>query len=121
MTENKNNNWAADFFTPEELEEFARLGEKFSFKEMAEYQKKWFELIEEVKHNLGLSPDSPEAQNLLQRWEDLLNQGYRGHEKLLEKVARAYQEAAVPAEYNLIDDQVWEFIKKARAARKENP
>jgi hypothetical protein len=121
MSDRQNQNWPADFFTPEELEEFARLGEKFSFKEMAEYQKKWLELIEEIKQNLHLPPESQEAQKLLDRWEKLLDEGYQGHEELLEKVLRAYSQSAIPAEYNLIEQPVWEFIKKAKAVRKENP
>lgn len=114
MTEERNRNWPADFFTPEELEEFKKLGEKFSFREMAEYQKKWLELIEEIRQNLHLPPESEEAQSLLKRWDELLSRGYSGHEKLLEKIARAYSQSAVPEEYNLIDDRVWEFIRKVR-------
>lgn len=108
--------WTEKFFSAEELNQFAKIGRRFTPEEMQAYQKKWTDLISEIRKNLGLSPDSPEARELLRRWQALLAEGFAGHEDLLARIGQAYRKEAIPQEYSVIGPEVWAFIKKVRKA-----
>ncbi len=116
MSEQEKAGWAEEFFNPEELAKFAEIGQRFSPEEMQAYQKKWTELLSEIRENPGLCPDSPEARDLLRRWQELLAEGFAGHEDLLDRVGQAYRQGAIPREYSLIGPEVWAFIKKVQEA-----
>jgi len=113
VLEKKRTNWPETFFSPDELAEFEKIGQKFSPEQMKDYQRRWTELIGEIRENLHLSPESPEAQELARRWQGLLEEGYQGHEVLLERVGQAYRQQVVPREYSPYVSEAWNFIKKA--------
>jgi DNA-binding transcriptional MerR regulator len=56
MGEDVKKAWQEKFFTKPELEEFADIGKKYTPESMADYQRRWTELIEEVKRNLSADP-----------------------------------------------------------------
>ncbi|MDI6845537.1 MAG: TipAS antibiotic-recognition domain-containing protein [Candidatus Saccharicenans sp.] len=114
MSERGKNGWPENFYSPEELAEFAGIGRKFTPEEIQSYQKKWAELIEEIKNNLTLPAESPGAGRLAERWQELLEEGFSGHEKLLERISQAYSEGAIPEEYSMIGPAVQAFIKKVQ-------
>ncbi len=114
MSERRKNGWPENFYSPEELAEFAEIGQKFTPEEMQAYRKKWAALIDEIKRNLNLPPDSPEAGRLAARWQELLEEGFGGHEKLLARIGQAYREGAIPGEYSMIDPEVMAFINKVQ-------
>ncbi|RFT15724.1 MAG: hypothetical protein OP8BY_0099 [Candidatus Saccharicenans subterraneus] len=116
MSEQEKAGWAEKFFSPEELAKFAEIGRRFSPEEMQAYQKKWTALLSEIRENLDLSPDSPEAGELLHRWQELLAEGFAGHEGLLARIGQAYRQGAIPQEYSLIGPEVWAFIKRVQEA-----
>ncbi|NPV84244.1 MAG: TipAS antibiotic-recognition domain-containing protein [Candidatus Aminicenantes bacterium] len=116
MSEQEKAGWAEKFFSPEELGQFAEIGRRFSPEEMQAYQKKWTDLLSETRENLDLSPDSPEARDLLRRWQELLAEGFAGHEGLLARIGQAYRQGAIPQEYSVIGPEVWAFIKKVQEA-----
>ncbi|MCX8160705.1 MAG: TipAS antibiotic-recognition domain-containing protein [Candidatus Saccharicenans sp.] len=114
MSETKKAGWAEKFYSPEELAEFAEMGRRFTPEELTAYQNKWADLISEIRNNLHTSPDSPEARDLLRRWQELLAEGFAGHERLLARVGQAYQQGAIPQEYSMIGPEIWAFIKKVQ-------
>jgi DNA-binding transcriptional MerR regulator len=116
MGEDVKKAWHEKFFTEDELEGFRELGKAYSPEMMADYQKRWAELIAEVKENLGLDPAGKKAQDLGRRWTALFDEVYGGQPQLKAQIARAYQAGAVPKEYNMIGPEVWDFIKKVHAA-----
>jgi DNA-binding transcriptional MerR regulator len=116
MSEEKKRNWAEKFFTPEEMKEFKEIGRGYTPDQMEAYQKKWAALIEEVKRSLDIDPTSPAGQDLARRWRALFNEAYGGHPKLRKRIKEAYRSGAIPAEYQTISPEVWEFISRASAA-----
>ena len=116
VSEETKKNWAERFYTPEEMEEFKEIGRGYTPEQMEAYQKKWAALIEEVKKNLGADPAGPIGQDLPRRWKDLFDEAYGGHPELKKRIGEAYRSGAVPAEYQMIDPEVWVFIGKATAA-----
>jgi DNA-binding transcriptional MerR regulator len=120
MGEDVKKAWHEKFFTKPELEEFADIGKDYTPEAMAEYQKRWVGLIEEVKRNIGADPAGPVAQDLARRWTALLNEAYGGHPGLKARVGEAYTAGAMPAEHMPFGPEVWDFIKKAHAAAKKD-
>ncbi len=121
MGEDVKRAWQEKFFTKAELEEFAEIGTKYTPEAMADYQRRWAELIDEVKRNLGANPAGEVAQSLAKRWTALLNEGYGDHPGLKARIGEAYTAGAMPAEQMPFGPEVWEFIKKAQAAAKKRP
>lgn len=116
MGEDVKKAWQEKFFSEKELKQFAEIGKKYTPETMAAYQRRWAELIEEIKKHLDADPASPIAQDLAKRWTELLDEAYGGHPELKAKIGQAYTEGAIPAEHRTFDDRVWAFIKKAHAA-----
>ena len=118
MGEDVKKQWQEKFFSEKELKQFAEIGKKYTPEMMEAYQRRWAELIDEIKKHLDDDPASPLAQNLAKRWKDLLNEAYGGYPDLKAKIGQAYTEGAIPDQHKMFDDRVWEFIKKAHAAAK---
>lgn len=116
MSGQDSSRWPHYFYSPEEMEELEEISRNFNSGPMAAYQKKWTELIAEVKSKLHLSPESPEAMKLAECWQQLLQEGFAGPEKLLARIGQAYQQGAIPREYSLFDPKILAFIKRAEEA-----
>ena len=120
MGEDVKKAWHEKFFTEAELKEFQDIGKKYTPEMMEAYQRRWTELIEEIKKNLTRDPAGKVAQSLAKRWVDLLNEGYGGHPGLKARIGDAYKTGAIPAEHRPFGPEVWEFIHKALAAAKKS-
>jgi hypothetical protein len=116
MGEDVKKGWHEKFFTEAELKEFQEVGKKYTPKMMTAYQNRWTALIEEVKANIGLAPESDKAQDLGRRWKALLDEGYGDHPQLKARIGEAYKAGAVPQEYRFFGPEVLDFIKKVQAA-----
>ncbi len=99
-----------------EMKEFEEVGRDYTPEQMEAYQKRWAALIEEVKRNLDADPTGPVGQDLARRWKALFDEAYGGHPNLRKRIGEAYRSGAVPAEYQMISPEVWEFIGKASSA-----
>jgi DNA-binding transcriptional MerR regulator len=116
MGEDVKKSWQEKFFSEADLKEFAEVGKKYTPEAMAAYQKRWADMIAEVRANLNLDPASEKAQDLGRRWKALLDEAYGGRPELKSKIAAAYSAGAIPKEHNMIAPEVWDFIKKVHAA-----
>jgi DNA-binding transcriptional MerR regulator len=118
MGEDVKKAWQDKFFTKAEIEEFDKIGNRYPAEAVADYQRRWTELIEEVKRNLGGDSAGPVGQDLAKRWTALLNEAYGNYPGLKKRIGEAYTAGAMPAEHMPFGPEVWEFIKKAHAAGK---
>lgn len=119
MGEDVKKTWHEKFFTEAELKEFQEVGKKYTPEMVEAYQRRWAELIAEVKQNLTADPASETAQSLAKRWMDLFNEAYGGRPELKARISEAYTAGAVPDDYRMFGPEVWDFIKKAREAAKK--
>jgi len=119
MGEDVKKDWHEKFYTEAELKEFAEVGKKYTPEMVAAYQRRWAELIDEVKKNLKADPASETAQSLAKRWTDLLNEAYGDRPELKARIGEAYTAGAVPDDYRMFGPEVWDFIKKARETAKK--
>jgi DNA-binding transcriptional MerR regulator len=120
MSEEQKKSWAERFFTPEELKEFSEIGKGYPPERMEAYQKGWTALIEEVRQNLGTDPAGPVGQDLARRWRALLDEAYGGHPDLKKRIGEAYRRGAIPAEYQMMSSEVWEYMSRACSALGKN-
>ncbi len=119
MGEDVKKAWHEKFFTKGELEEFAEIGTMYPPEAMADYQRRWTELIDQVKRNLGADPAGEVARSLAERWMKLLNEAYGGHPGLKARIGEAYTAGAMPDQQMPFGPEVWEFIKRAHAAARK--
>jgi DNA-binding transcriptional MerR regulator len=118
MGEDVKKKWHEKFYTEAELKEFEEVGKRYTPAMIEDYQRRWRELIEEVKRNLGADPAGEVAQSLARRWADLFQEAYGGRPRLEARIKEAYASGTVPREHAMFGPEVMEFIKKALAARK---
>lgn len=116
VDEEKKKKWAERFFSPKEMDEFKEIGKGYTPDQMEAYQKRWAALIEEVKRNLGADPAGPLGQELARRWQALFNEAYGGHPNLKKRIGEGYRSGTIPAEYQTLSAEVWEFISRASSA-----
>ena len=112
MGEDVKKTWHEKFFPEAELKEFQEVGKKYTPEMIEAYQRRWAELIDEVKQNLKADPASEKAQDLAKRWMDLFNEAYGEHPELKAQIRRAYTSGAIPEDYRMFGREVWEFIQK---------
>lgn len=86
--------------------------------------RKWQALYQDITASLDADPAGPVAQGLLQRWQALVEEFTGGNQGVKEGLGRAWQDRAnwsVEMKRNsepFGDPRVWEFIRKAGAARR---
>lgn len=116
-----NTHWINAFFTQEQLERLAK--KQSTFTEQKEVGLVWKKLYEDIRANMDKSPESEEAQTLLDRWQRLAHQFVNGDEDLIEGLRRVYQniDQVQASERQMYDENkdVFQFITKAVAARKK--
>ena len=119
MGEDVKKTWHEKFFTEAELKDFQEVGKKYTPEMLAAYQRRWADLIDEVKMNLKADPAGPVAQSLAKRWKNLLDEAYGGHPQLKARIGDAYTAGAIPRDNRMFGPEVWDFIKTAHAAAKK--
>ena len=119
MGEDVKKTWHEKFFSEAEMKEFQEVGKNYTPEMIEAYQRRWKELIDEVKKNIKADPASQVAQSLAKRWTDLFNEAYGDHPQLKTRIREAYTSGAVPQDYRMFGPKVMEFIKKAQAAAKK--
>jgi DNA-binding transcriptional MerR regulator len=116
MTEN--------LYTPEQMKQFAEAGKLVGPEEIQAVQDAWTALLPEVRGNLHLDPASPEAQDLLRRWEELTERtmrGYQGFPELKQAIADNYKQGKFEGFAGAPQAADMAFIERVKAARKAEP
>lgn len=115
------------YYTDEAWADLARRREAMSDKLRAvamEGTRKWQALYTDVIASLDADPGGPVAQELLQRWQALVAEFTGGNQGIQEGLGRAWQDRANWSDAMkknsepFSDPRVWEFIRKAGAARR---
>jgi len=108
------------YYNPDEMAQFAEVGEKVSAKEIQEIESAWTELLAEVRGRGDLDPTSPKAQRLADRWDALTTRtmaGYQHHPKLQSAIARNYDAGNFEGFERAPQAADIAFIDQAKAAR----
>lgn len=115
------------YYTDEAWAELSRRREAMSdtVRDVAmEGTRKWLALYNDVTASLDADPAGPVAQALLARWTALVEEFTGGHQGIQAGLGRAWQDRANWSDAMkknsepFGDPRVWEFIRKAGAARK---
>jgi len=85
--------------------------------------RKWTALFEDIQASLDADPAGATAEELVARWQGLIDE-FTGRDRGIEQgVARVWSDSANwPSQMHaqtrpFMDKRVWEFISRARAAR----
>jgi MerR family transcriptional regulator, thiopeptide resistance regulator len=85
--------------------------------------RKWQALFQDITASLDADPAGPVAQALLNRWKSLIEEFTGGNQEIKKGIGRAWQDRENWSEERkkhaepFADPRVWEFIRKAGAAR----
>jgi hypothetical protein len=109
-----------DYYTPEEIErEVAALAAEGPGEPLRAAERRWRELLAEVHANLDLPPESPKAQELAARWEQLHRLArplFAGREKLWQSLGRAHLDGRYDHVAGAGHAEDYAFIQRVRAA-----
>ncbi|HKV83543.1 MAG TPA: MerR family transcriptional regulator [Ktedonobacterales bacterium] len=110
----------SDYYTPDQLKQrFAEVGAQTSPEEIRAVESGWSALLKEVRANSGLDPASPQARELLRRWDELTAttiKGYRDDPKMIATLQRNYNEGVYADNPDAPTQADLAFIASARAA-----
>jgi DNA-binding transcriptional MerR regulator len=76
MTEQLDHPWVKEIFTPEELKQYAAFEAGFKVstpEEKAAFEKNWSDLIQEMKNNLHINPQSEKSMHLAEKIMSVIN------------------------------------------------
>src|SRR5262249_39784842 len=107
-------------YTPEQMKQFAELGQRVGPEEIRAVQEAWTALLTEVRANRDLDPASPAAQALARRWEELSERTMRGYQaspELKQAIADNYKQGRFEGHPHAPQAADVAFIERAKAAR----
>lgn len=108
------------YYTPEQMRQFADVGETVSPEEFAAIEEAWTALMAEVRANPDRDPASPEAQALGARWDALMERTMRGYEQypeLMKAIRANYERSAFEGHERAPQAADFAFIERVKAAR----
>jgi MerR family transcriptional regulator, thiopeptide resistance regulator len=118
--------WAMQYHTDEAKATIRARRPQWTPELQAECSRQWTELIGEVKTALGQDPAGPKVQALAARWIKLVEGFTGGDPEIARGVGRAWADRenwpsqAKQQVRSFFDAQVWSFIQKAIAIRKQS-
>jgi hypothetical protein len=107
------------YYTPEQMAQFAELAERTPDIEIQAIETGWTELIAELRSSRHLDPASPEARNLVRRWDSLqerTQQAYAGHQDLWGAIGENYAAGRFDEHPEAPSREDFAFIERARHA-----
>ncbi len=108
-------------YTPEQMKQFEEVGKQVGAEEIKAVQDAWMALLPEIQANRDLDPASPQAQALLQRWEELTERTMRGYQafpELKQAIADNYKQGRFEGFAGAPQAADFAFIERVKAARK---
>lgn len=111
------------YYTPEQMARFAELREKLPEGEIKSIEEGWTALMADVRANSHLDPASPEAQELVRRWDEMMERtraAYTGYEDLWSAIGQNYQAGNFEGYDQGPQQADFAFIQRAREAGKAN-
>jgi|SRR5947209_615058 len=111
-----------NLYTPEQMKQFDEIGKQVGPDEIRAVEDAWTVLLAEVRAKRDLDPASPEAQALVERWEELTARtmaGYQAHPELKQAIADNYKQGRFEGVDRAPQAADFAFIERAKAARKK--
>jgi DNA-binding transcriptional MerR regulator len=110
-----------NFYTPEQIKQFAEVGQQVGPEEIRAIEEAWTALLAEVRANRDLDPASPQAQDLARRWDELTERTMRGYEpfpELKQAIADNYKQGKFEGFDRAPQAADFAFIERVKEARK---
>jgi MerR family transcriptional regulator, thiopeptide resistance regulator len=107
-------------YTPEQMKQFAAVGEAVGAEEIEAIQQEWTALLAEIRANYDLDPASAEAQALGARAEALKARtlrGYEGFPELKEAIRTNYEKGVFEGDERALQKADSDFLERVKAAR----
>ena len=108
------------YYTPEQMKQFAGLGEAISREEIEAIEQDWTALLAEVRANRDLDPADPKAQALADRWDALTERTtrpYQQHPELVAAIRGNYERGAFEGVDRAPQAADFAFVERVKAAR----
>ena len=108
-------------YTPEQVKQFAEVGQLAGPEEIRVIEEAWTALLAEVRANRDLDPASPQAQALVQRWDELRERTMRPYQafpELKEAIADNYKQGKFEGHAYAPQAADFAFIERVKAARR---
>ncbi len=110
----------ASYYTPEQMQQFEELGKKVPVAEREAVERRWTDLIAEVRASRHLDPASPEAQALAERWNAMTAETaryYQEYPELWAAIGENYRQGSFEGHPQAPQAADFEWIAKVNAAR----
>jgi DNA-binding transcriptional MerR regulator len=107
-------------YTPEQMKQFEELGRKIPVAEREALERRWTDLIAEVRASTHLDPASPEAQALAERWNAMTAETaryYQEYPELWAAIGANYRKGAFEGRAQAPQLADMEWIGRVNAAR----
>jgi hypothetical protein len=102
------------------MKQFEELGKQVGPEEIRAVEEGWTALLAEVRANHNLDPASPQAQDLLRRWEELLERTMRPYQafpQLGQAIGDNYKQGRFEGFQGAPQAADFAFIDRVKAAR----
>jgi DNA-binding transcriptional MerR regulator len=106
-------------YTPEQMKQFAAVGEAVGAEEIEAVQEAWTALLAEIRANYDLDPASPEAQALGARADALKARTLRGYEsfpELKEAIRANYEKGVFEGDQHALQKADSDFLERVKTA-----
>lgn len=107
------------YYTPEQMRQFAELGQEISPEEIQAIEQDWTVLLAEVRANRHLDPASAEARALAARWDELTERTaahYRSKPELSQAIAENYRQNRFAGDDRVPQPDDFAFIARVKEA-----
>lgn len=108
------------YYTEEQMQQFAELGEKIGPETIRDIEGRWATLMAEVRENRDLDPTSAEARALADRWNALTAETmsyYDDHPELKEAISENYRKGSFEGQPGAPGSEDFAFIQRVNEAR----
>lgn len=108
------------YYTPEQLEQFAELRERTPDEEIHAVEDGWAALLADLREKMLIPPESPEARDILVRWDALTERTQRAfaeNQELSRAIEANFQAGNFDADPRVPSREEFAFIERIRAAQ----
>jgi MerR family transcriptional regulator, thiopeptide resistance regulator len=106
-------------YTPDQIKQFQDVAKLVGPEEIRAVEEAWTALLAEVKANRDLDPASPQAQALVQRWDELTERTMRGYQAfpdMKQAIAENYKQGKFEGHAHAPQAADFAFIQRVKEA-----
>lgn len=113
MNETAISDWNNKYLPQDEQGDFKKLSGLFTREQWQSYQSRWIILLNAVKQNLHVDPESEIGLKLAEDWLSFIDDIYRDYPELRRKLWKGYQSGTIPTGLFPCDQEIIVYINKA--------